>query len=406
MMKQYASHGILVSDKYSKIRLYAYPAFLAIIYHVADIFRIGVEFAIFAVQLLIYIYSVYLLNRVISKNVSERAGNAIAIGLGVNIFISPYIGIALTESLSVSLQIAAIAVLARAYFEVNSLSLRKMALMGLTAGIISGLALMVRPANILFMAIVIAGCVTTAFHRRETASRTMAIFLLFSIFGFSLAVAPQFVVNVHLFNSWTFMPVYHLGSLQIDFGEQYLKYGTRIANVARPMPYVNPWYHGDGAASLKWYVLHPAAGISTIAMHIFGVLDFDFLFVYIYDTDPWYRWPLFFLSQAANFFGILGIARCMRAAINRGHSSERDGARLMIVLLSVFAITWLAICSVSAVENRFALPMVAIFLPCAVASIRWLVGSKRVVSVLAMFAVYLAVAAYASTFLSGLKVVA
>jgi len=365
----------------------------------------NLELTIFVVQLFLYIFSAFLLVRVVAKNVSERAGHAIAVGLGLNIFVSPYLGLSLTDGLSVSIQITSIAVLAKVYFEVNSLSLRKLAMMGIGVGILAGEALMVRPANILFMAVIATTCIATAIRHRDTAIWPMVKFFSLSVFGFSLAVAPQLVVNVRLFDTWTFMPVYHLGSLQIDYGVRYLKYGTRIADIAHPMPYMNPWYHGDVDVSVKWYLLHPVAGIATVAMHIFGVLDFDYLFVYIYDTNPWYRWPLFFFSQTVNFFGIVGIVRCARAAIYHDHSREHDAARLMMSLLSAFFVTWIAICSISAVENRFALPMVAVLLPCAISSVRWLVDRKRSVVVLAVFSAYLVVAAYASSFLSGLKVV-
>ncbi|WP_296661910.1 hypothetical protein [Paraburkholderia sp.] len=144
--------------------------------------------------------------------------------------------------------------------------------------------------------------------------------------------------------------------------------------------------------------------LRTVAFHIFGALDFDALFPYIYDARPWYRPLLFIACQTANFWGVVGAIRCLKIAVVRDGGPKAPAARFAVAMLAAFVVTWLAVYSISAVENRFALPMIAIFIPFAIGAIFERVEQRKIGALLAVtFCAYLAAAAWASLFLSSLR---
>ena len=411
MAEAYAGAGGIVDTPLSNIRTYAYPLFLSVLIGFSSLSGVSFQFLVFSTQTFLYLLLAFILARTITENFSGMVGKTVFVGLLANIFVYPYLAIGLTDSLSV------IALLAVALFLAKLLVLdiwhNKIfgILLFFAIGSITGFAIMVRPGNIFLLPISATGLILCLAIPHQNRFRLVGMAFLAAGAGFVLTVLPQLFYNLKHFNHVSIFPFFDLTTFQISSGQKMIKYatGVRLRDLQYQgfsIPYISPWgATADG--TIAWYLNHKVIGLKTIGLHIFGALDFDYLFCYIYDNRPWYRSLLFFFSHTAVFWGGLG---WLGVSI-RWWSSRSDGltpqrsALLITLLLSFVSVgSWAMVYALTAVENRFALPVFSVLIPFAI----WGVGVEASRETLrykrfVFFAFYLVVAWNLSQWLDSLK---
>ncbi|CAN7755721.1 hypothetical protein LJR029_005849 [Caballeronia sp. LjRoot29] len=409
MSKVYADSG-LGNTPFSELRTYGYPAFLALFQHLSINLGVNFNLLIFVAQFLLYIAFAALLSRLVYVDVSHRIGALLMLGLTLNLLIYPSLSIVLTDGFSVIVLLAMVAVATTVLLRGEHMRWRALVLHSLLIGLLAGFSTIVRPASIHFLGFVLPALAYISFNLRNArAFKVTTIFVLFLV-GFLISVAPQVALNWHTFHKATFFPSVDLQRIQLTFGQRYLKYGTfMIQGEGHPLPYMSPWASlADGTKS--YFLVHPREGILTAFLHIFGALDFDYLFTYIYDTTVFYRPVLFLFSHTAIFWGLGGWL--MMLSDWRSDRKIQDISKIHLIrgffLLTsaTYALSWAAVFAPSAVENRFALPMFTLLMPLAVWAICELFANRRFFwAKIGGFSLYLALAACISVWLGSLKVV-
>ena len=385
---------------WGKLRSYAYPLFLSGIFEIADFFSIDSAHTIFSVQLFIYFACALVFSNNLSRNTSRSLGDLVFAAFILNIYIYPVLAISLTDGVSVCiLMLIGTAVVDIAFQGVKARNLA-------TVGFMCGLSIMVRPSTLFLLAPLLATLVYFCFYSNHRTSTKVSLLALCAI-CFALAVAPQIYLNVKYYDRWTFLPVFDLGNFQVDAGIRMIKYATNLTGGKPTLPYFNPLStpNSDG---VFWYLLNPINGFFTAILHLYAALDFDYLTVYIFNKNPWYRPALFIYSQSINFWGIAGILYWQKKL----HPTKERGVKInarniyLVSMIVLFILGWASITSISAVENRFAIPIVTLLLPFAF----WSIYSGKFRANLFnlplwfWFLIYLIIAMIISWYIGGLKV--
>lgn len=405
LAEQYVARGLIIET--SGLRLYGYPFFLAINMKLANLISVQVGVILFLTQITLYLLGVCLVSKQISRIFSTAIANVCFFSLLSNIFVYPYLTISLTDGFTVILLLFICLVILKLFSEPFPLSLnRKSVLLSIVLGFFLGFAIMVRPANISWLLLLLPVSVVWSIHCRDRwRSGGGAIFAI-SI-GFALAVAPQIQLNLDGFSRFTFLPTRDLGGDQIRWGIGYIKYATSMVNGAAGLVYANPALHGS-SETIVWYFNNPFAGLKTILLHIFSAFDFDYLFPYIYNYNPSYRFFIFSFSHLVLFWSVVGY---VLAIYSMDHSPETNSQaksiqKLLLILYTCLVFGWVTVHALSAVENRFALPIVAAMLPLSAWAL--FVKAKHLKSrnfLYGFFGVYLLLAWQLSAFVSSLKIV-
>lgn len=397
--KLYQASG-LENHPWGDLRSYAYPLFLSVIFELAKFFRIDSSYAIFSVQVLIYFSCAAIFSKNLSNNTSRPLGDLVFIAFISNIYIYPVLAISLTDGMSICLlMLIGTMVVDIAFKGAKSRNFAAI-------GFLFGLSIMVRPSTLFLLAPLLATVLYFCFysdHRVFTKTRLLTLFAI----GFALAVSPQVYLNVKYYETWTFMPVIELGNFQISTGIKMIKYATVLSGNEPRLPYLNP-FSTTNEDGVFWYILHPINGLSTAFLHLFAALDFDYLAVYIFNKNPWYRPALFIYSQSINFWGITGILYLQnRYYFSRNLNAKMDTRNIYLMsVIYLFILGWASLTSISAVENRFALPIVTLLLPFAFWSV--LSGKFREtlfrIPLWIWFSIYLGFAMIISIYIGELKV--
>jgi hypothetical protein len=400
---QFLLDGTPIAELFLRIRTFGYPILLLPILSATRGNALFASALIMLMQLLTYLLSSWFLYRVVGERYSVRTARYLLCALLANIFVLPYLGISLTDGLSLTIEIFALSLVLIMASSVAENSASRLWVLGFGLGFVVGFGVMVRPGNVHWIPVYSVALIVVAAGRGKAKAISSGWIVAASVFGFFLAVFPQFLVNTMIFHRHTFLPVYDLGALQFDGGVKNLKYGSNMNSVNPALLYPNPWYH-DGkssTATLGWYVQHPWNGFRTVFFHIFGALTFDTLFPYTYDLNPWYRPLLFLFNQATIFWGCVGYWDLTKRARVNGISSAEA---LAVVLIGVYVTSWCAIYAFTAVESRFSLPVIAILLSLALMLIwRRIESGKISSSNLLFFVFYLLCAGYLAHLLDRLK---
>ena len=280
-------------------------------------------------------------------------------------------------------------------------------LAAMTGGVLAGLAVMVRPANLYVAAAWVSGQAILVFSRRigprpGEAMRRAAVLALMLI-AVAAPCGPQFYNNVVFAKVVTPLVALDLGTLQINGGITTLKAIGGLPPVpAMMVRYINPFANGtriDPDHPLRWYRENPTAGFKTLLLHAFALLDQDFIFPYVVDLSPVYRLPL----AVVNHVGI-GLSSCalwlwIRTARRPGRGSPI--LRFSLPLIVRYILGVFAIHGATEVEPRFGLPLILLAAPLAMTAIRHYhrLPARRLVLPGATIAVYTVIAIAASDWL-------
>ena len=415
--------GVAIRSHEMRYRTFAYPYFLSRAFHLADAFNrlAGVpaqsargdanrRLVLAWLQGGLYLAAVSIL---LLSCPSRRWRLILATGLLGCVWLFPYLSISLTDGISVVVLIGLLAGVASIFRHVRRPF--EAYCFWFVCGALVGSAVTIRPANI-YMCFPLLGALAL-WARRRAKVRPMSYALVACVVGAMIPLTYQLFINVTLFGEFTILPTAGLGEKQVEWGQQYLKYGTFVSGsgVGGPMHYPNPWFDSaSGITGLRWYFTEPWAGFKTVFFHVFGALDFDHLYPYVYALESAFRLPLFILGHSVVFFGVLGcvrVSRDARAYWQRPSDNMPFSALFAVFSLSVFS-GWFVVYGLSAVENRFALPLMALLFPLALSFFfgtergLWSFRLKTVLLTGVAYAVYITAAWRASVFLEGLKLAA
>jgi hypothetical protein len=154
-----------------------------------------------------------------------------------------------------------------------------------------------------------------------------------------------------------------------------LKYATAVIPGEPPeITYSNPLYRGDPSPG-AFLRRDPIGYVVTLGLHLFAMFDHDFLFTYVTDLHPKYRWPLSAINLAFLALAGWGIVLAWRP------SSARETRFSTAVIVCASAL-YVGIHLPIAVESRFSVPIDVLLTPFfAIALLRiadlWRSGPRR-----------------------------
>jgi hypothetical protein len=411
MARHFETSGFNPYAPHADVRTFGYPLFIALVSRATAPFGLSLQAAVFMMQVVLYFGCVISLYRRVSRVSGPVASAAVYYALTLNLLLLPYLALTLTDGFSVILMLAsAYLLLGMVSSESQSREMLRAALLGLLLGI----AVVVRPANLWFVSLLAVGttlawrrhCVPGADQPDAKAIRGAVLFLIVAAVVGVVATLPQTALNWVRAHHASPLPIYDLKAKQVEAGLRNIKYATSMVGRPAGVFYTNPFFtDSDTRAGLRWYFREPLRGLGTIALRMFSAFDFDHFFPYIYDLRPAYRPLLFAFSQFVMFFGLGGVVLLVSPTLARrtlGPSAATDFCwKAPITAGQVFGpmlVAWAAIYSVSAVENRFALPMVTLLMPVAFAA-AWALfklfrsgAVHRGLRVLAAFVIWIAIA--------------
>lgn len=220
----------------------------------------------------------------------------------------------------------------------------------------ASMAVMVRPANLaVFLAILVIWLARQLLWREIRI--TAAPLLLAAALS---PLAPQLLSNLRVYDRPSPLIVSSLYRAQTRWGMGNLKYGALLLPGEPPQLYYrNPFYRFEATPS-DFLRVRPRAYLSTLGLHLFAMLDHDFVLTYPIEPHPWYRWPLSVINYVFLFLCMVGIIVFFREA---ARTDWRDHHRF-----SGLALLWAAACSLifylpTLVESRFSAPVELLLTP-------------------------------------------
>jgi len=224
----------------------------------------------------------------------------------------------------------------------------------MTAMLLGGLAVIVRPANLALLPVLLAVWAFRTARRRDLPWRAWPLLLVLLIVPF----VPQMVFNARSYGVPHPLLTTDLYAANTAIGMEAAKYGTiSITGVPARLYYANPFRPiGQPAGLGQFLAQEPLKFIGTLAVHAFGVFDQDFPFTYITDLNPWYRWWLAVPNYLFVLGGVVGLLVGLRWPPG-ADPAQQGRSRLTFWALGATAGAMLAIYLPSAVECRFSLPL-------------------------------------------------
>jgi hypothetical protein len=270
-----------------------------------------------------------------------------------NVVFIPYLNLTLTEAVYITLFVWWLFFISKSniLFSSKPLKLHSFILASLTAGF----ALIVRPAA-LWIVVAQAMLIGFLLFRTELKQNRWVKGIVLSVAASvtCLLFFPllQAFHNLIVFDHFTALPHFNLAQYQYSLGVENIKYDTFISASGRGYGvfYKNIFFDG-GLAELSWYFGNPVAAIKTFGLKLIALFDFQYLFPYIVNQDPWHGILTRLYGATALFFGITGMLFFQRKTKN---------IFLSFAVLTLF-ILWLGTAVLSTVEVRFGLPMVTYF---------------------------------------------
>jgi hypothetical protein len=386
-----ADKGLFTRFTLSDLRTYGYPWLLSGLLRLARATGAQPGLLIFEAQLALHLGAALFARRAVA-GLAPGLARLVFAALALNPFVLSYTAETLSESVSLSL------ITLGAGFWLKLLQspggrawwidLGSNLFLGSLA---AGFSVMVRPANLFFLAAWVVAVAALFVTRRVPVRRALPAAALL-IAGLALPMLPQLANNVRHWGRATPLLAAPLAASQQVWGIHSQKYATAAPPAPGPaIHYANPLSAGtviDEERPLAWYREHPVAGTLTLALHVFNMLDQDLLFTYSRDLAPWYRIPVGILNHA-----LIALALAGFVLIVRRRKQGRDLGLAALVLLA-YAVFHMGVHAPTLVEMRFGLPLLLVAAPLAawaVGEIRGLPGRARLTTVL-LVAAYVAAA--------------
>lgn len=350
------SHGGL-SGPYLEIRTYGYPLFVALVTGFQAVDDETLRLIVCVAQLLLYVAACALGARRLGAIYGSPKYERVAfVATALNPFLLARATETLTDSLSavlVYLGILWCVPTASSTPEPGSPRARREA--GLSLLFLS-LATMVRPSNV---AVLLAALLIWAIRqglRRELRARAAPVLLAAIVLPF----LPQVAANYRASGRIQPLVLHSIYGDLAGWGIGAVKYGTLVIPGEQPqIVYRNPLYRNEPSPR-AFLRARPLAYAATVALHLFAMVDQDFLFTYIQDRHPWYRWPLSVLNYTFLFLCLAGIARFLWSRPAAGLRDPETFAGFAFLLASSASIV---LYLPTLVESRFSAPVYLLLTP-------------------------------------------
>jgi hypothetical protein len=395
----YAKNGISPFNALDAIRPYGYPYFVSLIIR-ANIFGLPIKLFLFVVQLSLYIILATQLAREVYKSVSPKIGDCIFFGLIGNIFIYPFLAIPLTDGFIVIILLAIACLVVRIFDGYkNYYNFRWMVFQYFAIGLLAAYTIVTRPA---FVFIALPITFFMFIHVRYYGKNkigSIAIGLTVFLLGILVAMSPEILLNLSNFSKLSFLPVDHQDAF-FGTARKLLKCQTNLSGGYGVMCSKNPWYVQDIYSGFDWYLNHPLLGVNTLLIHLYGALDYNFLFPYVYNLNISYRPALFLLSQFSIYWGFVGLYYSLRVFTNREKDMSSVDNRCYLILLFSFLFGWASVHALVPNDPRYSLSIEAILIPFALHSIIKHADYKKHKLIFGGFILYLLFAYYLSQLIS------
>ncbi len=334
------------------LRTFGYPWLLSIIFKISHISNLPASLLVFLAQLTIYFLAIFFVANVAS-HYSMKMSAIIYLALCINIFVIPYAGVTLTDSLYVSISIMIFAVAMEMDF-LHHLSGPITTNKVFLISFLLCLAITIRPASI-WLVLPVFYCLARLIYKGSIGVFETSLALLFG----STPLLIQIVINVTNFHVVSFLPVQDLGGAQIKWGIQNIKYGTWLGGGSPHNYYPSSNLINATGDSLSWYLNNRLDACKLLFFKLIGAFDFDYLMPYPYH-QPRYKWVVSFFSFTIFWLGIYGVFLHLYT-----NKLLLLGSRFMPL---VIFISWCSVSLSSALELRFTLPLISYFIivACAV----------------------------------------
>lgn len=343
LAKKYNVEGITVKEP---LRTFAYPLILSLVIKTSQAINLSESLLVFLLQISVYYLAVVVVSNVASEY-SRKLSMAIYTALCANIFVIPYAGITLTDSLYTSLSMLILGGIMKTESlqrSEQSISTKRVFL----GTLLLSLAIVIRPAAV-WLAAPALYCLV-----RLTWKRGVSVFdFLLATTAGAVPLYIQIALNFTNYKVISFLPVTDLGGAQIKWGIENIKYGTWMGSVKN--------FYSSGhlvdihsrELDLWWYFNNPIDSIKLLAFKLIGAFDFDYVIPYPYH-QPHYKWIASFFSFTILWIGVFGtlVHLCTKKLTVLG-------SRFMPVIIFT---GWCAISLISALELRFVLPLISYFI--------------------------------------------
>ena len=361
LAKKYNTDGIVATKEPS--RTFAYPWILSLIIKASHLINFPESFLVFLAQISAYYLALVVVSNV-ANEYSRKLSAAIYVTLCANIFVIPYTGITLTDSLYTSIAI----LLFGGMMKVDSLpkSEQLFSAKWVFFGILLlSLAITIRPAAIWLIAPVFY-CLIRLLWKRSVDVFDVLLAVI-------LGAAPLYVqitLNVTNHKVISFLPVMDLGAAQIKWGIENIKYDTWMGggDARNFYPSTSLINTPSGAFNLGWYFHNPINAIKLLTFKFIGAFDFDYLLPYPYQ-HPANKWIASFFSFTILWLGIFGVF--VHLCTNK---LTMLGSRYMPFIISI---GWCSVSLISALELRFTLPLISYFIIVSCVVINFVITDKN-----------------------------
>lgn len=388
---RYRAEGLFADYPNAGVRTYLYPMLLLWTSRFAAALGQEVFPVLFGLQFVLHVASSALLVHVVMAG-RPRMAVAVFAALVWNPFVLPYLASSLTDATALACFQAWLAAMVASRRN-GGHAARWLAL----AAVLAGIVCVLRPAYVWLLALtpLLAPWSRIRMERPGVPARRWPLVL--ALLCALPPLLPQMAINQVLFDRPTPLPAGGLAGSQLNWGISYLKYATAPAEQGRPqMFYANPLAGNlRGDEGLAWYFEHPIRGAATLAVKFVGAFDFDFLQPYVWDRDPPLQWPWRITSLLLLLLGLRGT---WLVAV-RGREAQRFGGRWVA---PVVLAAWCIVTLPTAIELRFSLPMLSLFVLLATVAVddaRRLSPRGRIVMsglALACLAIVVAIARFVS----------
>jgi len=345
LAQQVNSNGIASIKE--PIRTFAYIWILSLVSKISYFLNLPINLLIFLTQLFTYYLAIIVVSNVVNSH-SRILSSTIYVLLCANIFVIPYSGITLTDSFYTSICLFLFG--GMMWIEFLQKSEQFISTKWIFWGVLLlSLAITIRPAAV-WLLLPISFCLV-----RLLWNKSINIFdVLLAILLGAIPLYIQIVLNVINYKVISFLPVTDLGSFQIKWGIENIKYATWLGGG-------NPQNFYSSAAliniptqdfTLWWYFNNLIDAVKLLIVKLIGAFDFDYLMPY-----PYYRsnqWFLSFFSFTIFWLGLCGII--IHLFTNK---LKLLGSRYMPLIIFI---GWCSVSLISALELRFTLPLISYFI--------------------------------------------
>ncbi|MCX7338845.1 MAG: hypothetical protein NTX76_06180 [Alphaproteobacteria bacterium] len=360
--RAYNSKSIVAAQTDSH-RTFAYPWILSLLIKLSGIANFPDILLIFVFQTTAYLFATLLIVSSVSNH-SSKLASILFVALCFNIYVIPYHGITLTDSLytSISIMIFGILIRLECLSAPGNNDLVKWIfylIFLLSWGIV------IRPAAI-WLSVPVFYCIVRLFTKGYVKITDLILVLITG----AVPLYIQICLNVLNYKVISFLPAANLGGMQIQWGIENVKYGTWMGNGGIGNYYSSKSIIGTVTdPSIRWYFGNPSKAIRLLSLKMVGAFDFDYLMPYPYRKLA-LGWIPSFLSFSILWFGSLGVVFHLFTGKLRAL-----GSRFMPLIIFL---SWSSVALISALELRFTLPLLSYFIVVGSVFIFYLLnGSKK-----------------------------